>query len=104
MGFLNALAKPLGWHDPKTTWSKLIGCFLTLPWLCLPAMGHCVSALQGQEYTALPPQFCQGYTDALLGQQDNRQYGSVICDRPEGTYFFSNGLSAIQPKNKPSGK
>lgn len=101
MGFLSALVKPLGGDLPSDSWGQLIGCLVTLPWLCTPALAGCLpGGIQGQEYTQLPAQLCTGYADALLGVQGNREYGSVVCDRPEGSYFFLQRLVRYTPQKQ----
>lgn len=52
----------------------------------------CLHTWQGKEYTELPADFCPGYADALLGKQGQYEYGSVVCDRKEGSYFFLQRL------------
>lgn len=52
-----------------------------------PALA-CLDSWQGKEYIELPAGFCQGYADALLGKQGSYEYGGVVCDRREGSYFF----------------
>ena len=64
-----------------------------------PALA-CINFLQGQEYTELPAEFCQGYADALLGKQGRYEYGSVVCDRKEGSYFLLQRLVRYTPQKK----
>lgn len=64
-----------------------------------PALA-CINFLQGKEYTELPADFCQGYVDALLGKQGQYEYGSVVCDRPEGSYFFLQRLVKYTAQKK----
>ena len=60
----------------------------------------CFPTLQGKEYTELPADFCQGYADALLGKQGKYEYGGVVCDRKEGSYFFLQRLVRYTPEKK----
>lgn len=82
----------------------LVGCLqvgmvsLLLLWMS-PALA-CINFLQGQEYTELPAEFCHGYADALLGKHGRYEYGSVICDRKEGSYFFLQRLVRYTPEKK----
>lgn len=65
---------------------------LSLLTLGLSPAQACTHAWQGKEYTELPAEFCPGYADALLGKQGRHEYGSVVCDRKEGSYFFLQRL------------
>lgn len=60
----------------------------------------CLQGWQGKEYTELPADFCPGYADALLGKQGQHEYGSVVCDRKEGSYFFLQRLVRYTDQQK----
>ncbi|WP_299487912.1 hypothetical protein [Acaryochloris sp. IP29b_bin.137] len=89
-----ALFKKLGvaFHNPKPLlwqccrWGMISGLALG------PLPVQACLGIQGQEYTDLPADFCQGYADALLGKQGPYEYGVVVCDRTEGSYFFLQRL------------
>ncbi|MGR3277904.1 hypothetical protein ACSYAD_22665 [Acaryochloris marina NIES-2412] len=73
---------------------------LSLLTLGLSPAQACTHAWQGKEYTELPAEFCPGYADALLGKQGSYEYGSVVCDRKEGSYFFLQRLVRYTKKRK----
>jgi hypothetical protein len=64
-----------------------------------PALA-CWESWKGKEYVELPVGFCQGYTDALLGKQGFYEYGGVVCDRHEGSYFFLQRLVRYTAQKK----
>lgn len=66
----------------------------------IPPTLACINFLQGQEYVELPADFCQGYADTLLGRQGTYEYGSVVCDRPEGSYLFLQRLVKYTAEKK----
>ena len=64
------------------------GGILIATWPILAA-GQCMEKLKGKIYTNLPENLCPHYTDMLLGRSSQKQeYGGVICDRPEASYFL----------------
>lgn len=85
--------QPLFWQG----WRVGLICGVALG--TLPAQA-CLPSIQGQEYTELPADFCQGYADALLGKQGDFEYGSVVCDRTEGSYFFLQRLVRYTDQQK----
>ncbi|QUY43441.1 hypothetical protein HRE53_17050 [Acaryochloris sp. 'Moss Beach'] len=88
---LNALANHGLPTLPRVGQCCQIG-ILSLLTLGLSPVQACTHAWQGKEYTELPDEFCQGYADALLGKQGRYEYGSVVCDRKDGSYFFLQRL------------
>lgn len=60
----------------------------------------CLQSWQGQEYVALPADLCSGYADTLLGKQGDYEYGSVICDRKEGSYLLLQRLIRYTTQRK----
>jgi hypothetical protein len=81
---------------------QTFGCSLLVLGLPLQtAMASCLlQQLKGQEYAQLPLDLCEGYTDMLLGQKDDYEYGGVICDRQEGSYVLLQRLVAYNPPHQ----
>ena len=89
-------------NNPQTTaptqGGPAVGCSLML--LTFPlqvALAGPLQGLKGTEYSQLPQDLCQGYTDMLLGQDGPHEYGGVVCDREEGSYFLLQRLVASNP-------
>ncbi|WP_404785317.1 hypothetical protein [Altericista sp. CCNU0014] len=52
-----------------------------------------MAKFRGRSYVNLPKNLCPGYTDLLLGRTDKqKEYGGVICDRPEASYILLQRL------------
>jgi hypothetical protein len=66
---------------------------ILIVWPALAA-NHCVMRqLKGKIYTNLPKDLCPRYTDMLLGHTtQQKEYGGVICDRPEASYILLQRL------------
>jgi len=97
----------LKWLSPNSPidWLQLRRCLqvgiVSLLALEMPLALACgINVWQGREYTDLPADFCPGYADALLGQHGAHEYGSVVCDRPEGSYFFLQRLVTYTAQQK----
>jgi hypothetical protein len=59
----------------------------------LVGTAQCIEKLRGKIYTNLPEDLCPRYTDMLLGHStQKKEYGGVICDRPEATYILLQRL------------
>lgn len=84
---------------PRLKGCLQVGIVSTLAFGMQPGLA-CINTWQGKEYTELPADFCPGYADALLGQQGQYEYGSVVCDRPEGSYFFLQRLVRYTAQKK----
>lgn len=83
-------------------------CF-TLLMLCLesispiPADADSLKSpelLQDQEYSQLPAGVCSGYAENLVGKFAGREYGSLICDRPEASYLLLQKLVGYTDTDK----
>jgi hypothetical protein len=61
---------------------------------CFPnaSLAQCVEQLKGKTYSELPQNVCPSYTDMLLGRFDQKDYGAVICDRPQASYILIQRL------------
>lgn len=99
---LNALFSNASTPLPRFGYCCQIGVLglLTLGMLPAQACLHSLYTWQGKEYTELPAEFCQGYADALLGKHGRYEYGSVVCDRKEGSYFFLQRLVRYTDRQK----
>jgi hypothetical protein len=67
----------------------------------LVAAAQCMDKLKGKIYTNLPEDLCPRYTDMLLGRSpQKKEYGGVICDRPEASYILLQRLLRYTDRGK----